>query len=205
MTSDREARNLPRAWQRMLSGRRLDLLTPSPADIEIEDIAHGLARVARWNGQTTGPNALSVAQHCLMVEEIAFALNPGFGTTDRLAALLHDAPEYVIGDLISPFKAAIGLDYKAFELNLLAAIHERFGLPRQMPDAVNSAIKHADRIAAYYEATRLAGFNVNEAQKYFGAPMLPAKLELRLNSLTPWPAERAESGYLEAFRIYSRI
>src|SRR3974390_3332292 len=122
-----------RAWQRMLSGRRLDLLDPSPSDIEIEDIAHGLARVARWNGQTVGRHALSVAQHALLVEDIAAMLHPELDRRWRLAALLHDAPEYVIGDLISPFKAAIGLDYKAFETRLLEAIHRRFGLPAALP------------------------------------------------------------------------
>src|SRR5215470_9293625 len=123
-----------RAWQRMLSGRRLDLLDPSPKDIEIEDIAHGLARVARWNGQTVGEHAFSVAQHALLVEEIAAVLHPELNRRWRLAALLHDAAEYVIGDLISPFKAAIGLDYKAFETRLLQAIHRRFGLPPALPE-----------------------------------------------------------------------
>jgi uncharacterized protein len=147
----------PRAWQRMLSGRRLNLLDPEPADIEIEDIAHGLARVARWNGQTIGPHAFSVAQHVVLVEDIAAELNPEWQPAWRLATLLHDAAEYVIGDLISPFKTAIGLDYKAFELRLLEAIHRRFGLPPVLPEEIISGIKGADRIAAYYEATGLAG------------------------------------------------
>src|SRR5262247_2358190 len=146
----------PRAWQRMLSGRRLDLLDPSPLDIEIEDIAHGLARVARWNGQTSGRHALSVAEHSLLVERIASELEPKLGRAFRLAALIHDAPEYVIGDLISPFKAALSLDYRAFEAKLLSAIHVRFGLPAELPDNVVKSIKRADRIAAYYEATGLA-------------------------------------------------
>ncbi|MEZ5774692.1 MAG: HD family hydrolase [Hyphomicrobiaceae bacterium] len=160
----------PRAWQRMLSGRRLDLLDPSPLDIEIEDIAHGLARVARWNGQTRGANAFSVAQHSLFVEHLAGLADPGWPDTWRLASLLHDAPEYVIGDLISPFKAAIGLDYKSFELRLLSAIHVRFGLPTELPAEIAKAIKAADRIAAYFEATRLAGFATAEAVEFFGEP-----------------------------------
>ena len=163
-----------RAWQRMLSGRRLDLLDPKPADVAIEDIAHGLARVARWNGQTLGAHAFSVAQHALLVDEIAGARYPDWPARWRLATLLHDAPEYVIGDLISPFKTAIGLDYKAFELRLLAAIHERFGLPRDLPEPIRAAIKACDRVAAYYEATRLAGFSKAEAtilRKY--APVVP--------------------------------
>ena len=148
-----------RAWQRMLSGRRLDLLNPSPLDIELEDIAHGLARVARWNGQTIGAHPFSVAQHSLLVERLAVAFAPELEARWRLAALLHDAPEYVIGDLISPFKAAVGLDYKAFEIRLLDAIHIHFGLPPALPARIAALIKRADKAAAYLEATRLAGFS----------------------------------------------
>ncbi len=190
----------PRAWQRMLSGRRLDLLDPSPLDIEIEDIAHGLARVARWNGQTVGDHAFSVAQHCLVVEEIVGALNPGYPRSNRLMALLHDAPEYVIGDLISPFKAAIGLDYKAFEIRLLRAIHTRFGLPADAAPEITAEIKSADRIAAYYEATRLAGFAEDEAERYFGRPAaLPDHLTHRLALLSGWPTAEAQERFLERF------
>jgi 5'-deoxynucleotidase YfbR-like HD superfamily hydrolase len=178
-----------RAWQRMLSGRRLDLLAPQPADIALEDIAHGLARVARWNGQTVGAHAFTVAQHALIVEDIAVALNPAWPAPWRLAALLHDAPEYVVGDLISPFKAAIGLDYKAFENRLLAAIHQHFGLPYPLPEDVAREIKRADRIAAYHEATMLAGFAKAEAEELFGPiERLPAALAGDLAALAAWPA-----------------
>lgn len=191
----------PRAWQRMLSGRRLDLLAPDPADIEIDDIAHGLARVARWNGQTTGDHAFSVAQHCCLVEEIAAELLPNATCEIRLTALLHDAPEYVIGDLISPFKAAIGLDYKAFELQLLAAIHRRFGLGQDVARDTADLIKRADRIAAYYEATRLAGFSVEESLDFFGRPpAMRSELTRSLELLVSWPTNRAESQYLQRFR-----
>ena len=189
----------------MLSGRRLDLLDPSPADIEISDIAHGLARVARWNGQTRGAHAFSVAQHVLIVEEIASDLNADWSDAWRLAALLHDGAEYVIGDLISPFKTAIGLDYKAFELKLLEAIHVRFGLPAHLPDDVTSAIKHADRIAAYYEATRLAGFADDEALKFFGRPEeMNFTLVKRLEALMPLPAAETQALFLERFRALAR-
>ena len=183
----------------MLSGRRLDLLDPQPAGIEIEDIAHGLARVARWNGQTKGPHALSVAQHALIVEDITMALNPSWPHAWRRAALLHDAPEYVIGDLISPFKAAVGLDYKAFEHRLLSAIHRRFAVPDPLPDAITTSIKSADTIAAYFEATVLAGFTIAEAQLFFGSPQLPASLTQTLLSLTPLPPEQAHTQFLERF------
>ncbi len=190
----------PRAWQRMLSGRRLDLLDPDPADIEIEDIAHGLARVARWNGQTLGAHAFSVAQHVLIVEEIARARHPGWERRWQLAALLHDAPEYVVGDLISPFKTAIGLDYKAFENRLLAAIHRRFALPDQLPDAITYEIKCADRIAAYFEATVLAGFATEEARLYFGVPDgLGNELTQSLGRLEPWHAAEAQRCFLARF------
>lgn len=184
----------------MLSGRRLDLLDPSPLDIEIEDIAHGLARVARWNGQTVGMHAFSVAQHCLVVEEIVGALGPTLPRSCRLMALLHDAPEYVIGDLISPFKAAIGLDYKAFEKRLLRAIHTRFDLPAEPAPEITAEIKSADRIAAYFEATRLAGFSEDEAERYFGRPAgLPKTLESRLALLSGWPTADAQQRFLARF------
>ena len=189
----------PRAWQRMLSGRRLDLLDPSPLDIEIEDIAHGLARVARWNGQTQGAHAFSVAQHVLIVERITCAEYPGWRQAWRRAALLHDAPEYVIGDLISPFKAAVGLDYKAFEARLLSAVHRRFEVPEPLPEAVVGAIKSADRAAAYYEATRLAGFAEEEAQRFFGRPRLSASIATELDKLAPLPASEAQAAFLDRF------
>jgi 5'-deoxynucleotidase YfbR-like HD superfamily hydrolase len=194
-----------RAWQRMLSGRRLDLLDPSPLDIEIEDIAHGLARVARWNGQTSGAHAFSVAEHSLLVERIASELEPKLGRDFRLAALIHDAPEYVIGDLISPFKAALSLDYRAFEAKLLSAIHVRFGLPAELPDNVVKSIKRADRIAAYYEATGLAGFSRAEAGKFFGQPRgLSAPLVQRLSRLDPLPTSRVEVEFLKKFNALHR-
>jgi 5'-deoxynucleotidase YfbR-like HD superfamily hydrolase len=189
-----------RAWQRMLSGRRLDLLDPSPADIDIGDIAHGLARVARWNGQTVGDHAFSVAQHATLVEQIVAVCEPAIEARWRLAALLHDAPEYVIGDLISPFKAAVGLDYKAFEVRLLQAIYNRFGLPSVLPQVVATAIKHADRVAAYYEATVLAGFGIDEARRFFGEPRgLPPPLEHTLTSLTPQAPAEAQAAFLTRF------
>jgi uncharacterized protein len=190
----------PRAWQRMLSGRRLDLLDPSPLDIEVEDIAHGLARVARWNGQTDGEHAFSVAQHSVLVEEIAAELEPKLERRFRLAALIHDAPEYVIGDLISPFKAALALDYRAFEAKLLAAIHLRFGLPAELPDPVAKLIKRADKIAAYYEASCLAGFSRNEARRFFGQPRgLSPALVKRLSHLIPLPAAAVETEFINRF------
>jgi len=188
----------PRAWQRMLSGRRLDLLDPSPLDIEIEDIAHGLARVARWNGQTNGANIYSVAQHCLLVEALARARSPRLDESRRLAVLLHDAPEYVIGDMISPFKVVIGDAYKAVEQRLLAAIHLRFGLPAQSAPELEKLIKAADHQAAYLESTRLAGFEPAEARRFFGRPpVFSAAMER--DYLKPWPAETAQARYVERF------
>ncbi len=158
----------PRAWQRMLSGRRLDLLDPTPVDIEIEDIAHGLAFVARWNGQTRGDYAYSVAEHSLLVETLFGRIAPGAPVKWRLAALLHDAPEYVIGDLISPVKAAVGPGYGELDQRLTAAIHMRFGLPAALPATIKRQIKRADRVSAWMEATRIAGFTMAEADRLFG-------------------------------------
>ena len=186
----------PRAWQRMLSGRRLDLLDPSPLDVEIEDIAHGLARVARWNGQTKGEHAFSVAQHCVLVERIVADLKPGLTREARLMALLHDAPEYVIGDLISPFKVAIGIDYKALEHKLQAAIHVRFGLPANPPATLTTLFKKADLTAAYFEATQLAGFELEVANKLF---VLPPPT-MRTPRLVPLATADAQALFLDRFK-----
>jgi len=178
----------------MLSGRRLDLLDPSPFDIEIVDIAHGLARVARWNGQTLGEHGFSVAQHSELVEDLVAQLSPGIGPKWRMLALLHDAAEYVIGDMISPFKAALGLDYRQFEGRLEAAIHIRFGLPPHPPADVRALIKRADHISAYLEATQLAGFADAEARELFGSP--PPGCAIRLS---PLPPAQAQMRYLQRF------
>jgi 5'-deoxynucleotidase YfbR-like HD superfamily hydrolase len=192
-----------RAWQRMLSGRRLDLLDPSPLDIEIEDIAHGLARVARWNGQTSGPNVFSVAQHSVLVEFIAKRQAQIRGVDLdrrwRLAMLLHDAPEYVIGDMISPFKAVLGGDYKAVEARLLTAVSLRFGLPPVWPAELVKLVKAADRASAFLEATRLAGFEITEAKKFFGQPF-PLEAAAERDHLAPWSADEASGRFLARFR-----
>jgi uncharacterized protein len=194
----RRAKPEPRAWQRMLSGRRLDLLDPSPMDIEIEDIAHGLARVARWNGQTVGEHAFSVAQHSVVVEEIVAHIRPDVEPRWRLAALLHDASEYVIGDMISPFKAALGVDYKTFEERLETAIHLRFGLPARMPAPIKALIKQADRACAFFEATQLAGFSHEESLAFFDAP--PGGYSLKID---PQPPALAQLRYVERFHVLS--
>ena len=189
--------NSARAWQRMLSGRRLDLLNPSPLDIEIADIAHGLARVARWNGQTKGPNIFSVAQHSLLVEAFAQAINPDLSARWRMMVLLHDAPEYVIGDIISPFKAVLGHSYKNIENNILSAIHLRFGLPAAQPAPLAKLAKQADRAAAFVEATHLADFAFEEAERFFGLP------QVRLSALESWlkplTSDEAEAQFLARF------
>ena len=189
-----------RVWQRMLSGRRLDLLDPSPFDIEISDIAHGLARLARWNGQTKGPHAFTVAQHCIVAEAIASALKPNLNAKFRLAALLHDAPEYVVGDLISPFKAVMGTSYKSFEDRIQRAIHIRFGLPPLLPPGVAQTIKKADKLAAYYEATQLAGFSVTDAKVCFGDPFaLSIPLPESVVHLEPMETSAAQAAFLQRF------
>lgn len=188
--------NPPRAWQRMLSGRRLDLLEPSALDIEIADIAHGLARVARWNGQTKGEHGFSVAQHSVLVERLVADLSPRLGREARLMALLHDAPEYVVGDLISPFKAAVGINYKALEERLQMAVHLRFGLRAQVPATLKTLLKRADHMSAYYEAVQLAGFEEAEARRLFGRP--PARI--RTPRLVPLPAAEAQAQFLARFQ-----
>ncbi|MEO0549158.1 MAG: HD family hydrolase [Pseudomonadota bacterium] len=193
MASRTASRKPPaRVWQRMLSGRRLDLMDPSPVDVEIEDIAHGLARVARWNGQTRGEHAFSVAQHSVIVEQLTVQLEPRLDPKSRLMAVLHDAPEYVIGDMISPFKAVLGDSYKAIEARLAYAIHARFGLPAETPASLKRLIKRADNICAWFEATQLAGFSPLEADRFFGPP--PADIQL---SLRPQKVEIAQAEFIQ--------
>ncbi len=192
MSSKAPSRKPPaRVWQRMLSGRRLDLMDPSPMDVEVEDIAHGLARVARWNGQTKGAHAFSVAQHSVIVEALCTHLEPRLDPRSCLVALLHDAPEYVIGDMISPFKAVLGDSYKDIELRLEHAIHARFGLPAETPASLKRLIKKADNICAWFEATQLAGFSEAESDRFFGHPPRGVKL-----SLVPQPTETAQSEFI---------
>lgn len=197
----------PRAWQRMLSGRRLDLLDPSPLDVEISDIAHGLARVARWNGQTRGNHAFSVAEHSLVVEEIALKLKPDLPAKWRLAILLHDAPEYVIGDMISPFKAVMGGAYKVVENRLQGAIHLRFSLPAELPQAVKKLAKRADIICAFYEAIELAGFDEKEAARIFGRPrgFTPDTGHGARLGLDPMPVAKAQKLFLQRFEEIEQL
>jgi uncharacterized protein len=193
------ARVAARAWQRMLSGRRLDILDPSPLDVELSDIAHGLARVARWNGQTQGDYPFSVAQHSVLVLEIFRALNREATVADQLYAVLHDAPEYVMGDIISPFKAAMGGNYKEVENRLLGAVHLRFSLGALPPAKLTRQIKVSDREAAYLEAVHLAGFEVGEARKFFGEPTLPAfDLDKFDRLIRPWPTREAHDRFVAA-------
>ncbi len=186
----------PRAWQRMLSGRRLDLLDPSPLDVELADIAQGLARVARWNGQTRGDHAFSVAQHSIIVEHVFCRMNATASPNDMLMALLHDAPEYVIGDMISPFKSVVGGGYKSVEKRLEAAVHLRFALPPHASRDLKDRIKKADTVAAYFEATELAGFSMAEAQKFFG---LPRGISRDMIEIDPVPALEAQSRFIARF------
>jgi 5'-deoxynucleotidase YfbR-like HD superfamily hydrolase len=185
----------------MLSGRRLDLINPSAMDIEIEDIAHGLSRVARWNGQTTGEHAFSVAQHSLIVERIARTLQPEADRQWLLAALLHDSSEYVVGDMISPFKNALGVDYRAFEDKLMQAIHIRFGLPAVISPQLKKFIKRADKISAYLEATQIAGFSDFESRKFFGPPPLTVKDWI----IKPEPPNEAKRQFVERFNELTAI
>lgn len=190
----------PRVWQRMLSGRRLDLADPSPMDVEIEDIAHGLARVARWNGQTRGEHAFSVAEHSVLVEDICCKLQPDLTPQHRLTALLHDSPEYVIGDMISPFKALLGESYETIEARLQEAIHIRFGLRPVTPQRLKRLIKRADLICAWAEAIQLAGFSEEEANRLFGKPPEGTKLKL-----SPKSVPDAQAAFMKRYAQINKL
>ena len=191
-----------RAWQRMLSGRKLDILSPSPFDIEIEDIALGLSRVTRWNGQTTGKHPYSVAQHSMLLEELFNIEHPDLDKKWNLAALLHDAPEYVIGDLITPFKYALNNSYRYVENNLMKAIYLRFGLPASLPKHIESKIKKIDKALAWFEAGDLAGYKENEASQIIRKPNLNSKHQV----IIALPANDVEEKFLKRFKeIFLKI
>jgi len=185
----------PRTWQRMLSGRSLNLINPSAVDIEIHDIALGLSRNTRWNGQTTGEHGWSVAQHSLLVVEILQQHNPQSPSWVLLAALLHDAAEYVTHDLITPLKAAVGDVFKVIEDRLQAAIHTRYSLPVILPNEVKANIKRADLIAAATEAVHLAGFTPKEVKGILRITEKPYTTK----SLEPLPSTSARDEYLKLF------
>ena len=178
----------------MLSGRKLDILSPSPLDIEIEDIALGLSRVTRWNGQTIGIHSYSVAQHSLLVEQLFCQNKPKLPSKWYLAALLHDAPEYVIGDLITPFKYALNNSYRIVENNLMEAINLRFGLPAVLPKKIEKDIKKADKIAAWIEAVQIAGYYEKEALQILKKPKENFKIKLK-----PMPPNEAIDKFIKRF------
>ena len=180
----------------MLSGRRLDLLDPSPLDIEIEDIALGLSRVARWNGQTTGDHGFSVAQHSILVLDLLEAAAKPPSLMLRRAALLHDASEFVTADLITPFKAVLGDSYKSLENRIQCAVHLRFGLPAHLTEDQHATIKRADRESAFHEAVTLAGFSEEEARRIFAF-----RRPLRTDPLVAWSAEESRERFMQRFRV----
>ena len=188
----------PRSWQRMLSGRRLDLLDPSPLDIEIEDIARGISRVARWNGQTSGEYPLSVAQHSVIVAELLKSYHENIEIKWQLAALLHDAAEYIISDMITPLKSFLGEEYIQLEEKIQSAINIRFSLPGEIPKKIYKLIKNCDRQTAFIEAIQLAGFTLKDAKKTLKMPKLIPDYKI-----IPISAIKAEKLFLKKFKELS--
>ena len=103
--------------------------------------------------------------------------------------------------MISPFKAVMGGDYRACETRLQRAIHMRFSLPADLPESLRKTVKRADQIAAFCEATQLAGFSDGEAQRYFGRPAGIATTAL---SLTPKSTRAVQALYLKRFAAIDR-
>ena len=129
---------------------------------------------------------------------------PDCTPASQLQCLLHDAPEYVMGDIISPFKAAMGGNYKDVENRLLSAVYLRFSLPAAMPAAVAKLVKKADREAAFFEAIHLAGFENSEARKFFGEPTQPAfDVDAFDRLIRPWPTREAHDRFVAAFEAIS--
>ena len=119
-----------------------------------------------------------------------------------MAALLHDAPEFVIGDMISPVKAAVGPGYKELDDRLMAAVHLRFGLPASLPAEIKKQIKRADRISAWLEAVQIAGFTKAEADRLFGKPQ--SKLVETMQIILRPPAE-TRAAFVGRFETLSSV
>ena len=141
-------------WMQTASGRAFDLLTPRPAQVSLDDIAHALARIARFSGHT--PEVWSVAAHSRLVTRIVAQRSSDREL--RLAALLHDAHEAYLGDMTRPVKEALAwLDpgaretWRLLEQRIQGAIHHAFGLPAFLPVAWSDAIHHADACALHVE------------------------------------------------------
>ena len=147
------------------TGGVIDFLAPDPAAIDFFDIATSLSRIPRWNGHTVaGRKAWNVAEHSILV--CGLAIRAGCSKRTALLALLHDAHEAFIGDLISPFKAAVrslladfGIGRAHCPLALIQgylqrAIHCRCGLA-EPTEAEASEIHAADLMALAIERAQL--------------------------------------------------
>jgi hypothetical protein len=158
-----------RAWVRMPSGKRLDLLSPTPFDWDDADLALGLARTYRWGGHSAWPLPLSVAQHSITVMLLRRAA--AFASTStplapiiELRELLHDAEEGLLGfDAVSPLKPFLGAGFRDLTRRLEQAIFIRYGLPAWTP-AEHKRHKRADRLAAASEAVHVAGWSEQEVR-----------------------------------------
>lgn len=177
-------------------------MKPAAREVDIEDIARGLSRLPRWNGQTKGSLAFSVAQHSLLVRFLFAELDPKAEKCWQLAALLHDGPEYALGDLIAPFKKVVGETYHQVEQSLQQAIHRRFSLPKVLPSSVAARVEKADRWSASLEAQVLTSFpkeTIAQLSPLSSRPFPGAAHAL----LEPWPSHVAQGRFLQEFaRLY---
>ncbi len=179
----------PRAWVRMPSARRLDLLDPTPFDWDDSDLALGLARTYRWGGHSAWPRPLCVAQHSLSVMHLRAADSLARGSTltplEALRELLHDAEEGLLGfDCIAPLKPFLGDGFKALSQRLEQAVFLRYGLPR-WNQRDYAAHKRADHLAAASEAVHVAGWSVDEVRR---------TLQIRATPLTTDPLQAIYGG-----------
>ncbi|HZX28156.1 MAG TPA: phosphohydrolase [Telluria sp.] len=201
---------LPRAWVRMPSGRRLDLLDPTPFDWDDEDLALGLARTFRWGGHSAWPQPLSVAQHSIAVLYLRRRLTPGpLPAKAELRELLHDAEEGLLGfDAISVIKPFLGEQFRALTQRLEHAVFVRYGLPA-WTRAEHALHKRADRLAAASEAVHVAGWSAAEVRSTLKITIEPLAEDPLVATYggtpwEPWPARDAAERFMAELEALKR-
>lgn len=201
-----------RAWVRLPSGKRLDLLNPTPFDWDDEDLAIGLARTYRWGGHSAWPLPLSVAQHSLTVLALRRNAEPtGLAAHAELRELLHDADEGLLGfDPLSVIKPFLGDGFHELAGRLQNVVFQRYGIQYWNP-AEKEAHKHADRVAAASEAVHVAGWSADEVKQVLKISFRPVKTDplIVIYGGTPWepwaPDVAAERFLKELQRIQKRL
>jgi len=200
-----------RAWRRLPSTRRIDLMNPDPDAWTDRDLACLMSRTARWAGESSWQETLSVAQHSLMVLELMRLTAPvPMTAAEELRELLHDAEEGFLGfDPISPLKQAFGDPFRQVADRLLTCIFTRYGVTDWDAEAY-ARHKLADRTAAAGEAVHCVGWSPSEVVDVLGitAPIPdidPLASIYGGKPWQPWTAAMAEARFLTELRRLAQL